>query len=229
MAISPGGRPADASPVGHGGKNWVTKVGGLPTYIREIAHALLRRGHPESTAIAEAVAAVKRMAAGIGPNGRGHVTGKVQAAAAAAVAEWEAKKAATHLSDLELADAVIAAGKVHDKLGKHYPPKVLGWVKSAKWARKTVPLADIRMHSRPGKPHDQEKVDGIRQAIRSGKKLGPVHLVDTGVGKLRIADGYHRTKALAAEGITHTDAVVAKVRRRRGPWDKAMHDAKLNT
>lgn len=47
MAVSPGGRPADASPLGK-------KAGprGLTDYTREIAHALMRRGIPESRAIA---------------------------------------------------------------------------------------------------------------------------------------------------------------------------------
>lgn len=48
MAISPGGRPADASPLGK-------KKGGprrLTDYTREIAHALMRRGVPEGHAIA---------------------------------------------------------------------------------------------------------------------------------------------------------------------------------
>lgn len=47
MAISPGGRPADASPLGKkGGPR------GLTDYVREVAHALMRRGVPEGTAIA---------------------------------------------------------------------------------------------------------------------------------------------------------------------------------
>lgn len=48
MAISPGGRPADASPLGKkpGGPR------GLTDYIREVSHALMRRGVPKSKAIA---------------------------------------------------------------------------------------------------------------------------------------------------------------------------------
>lgn len=101
LAISPGGRPADDSPVGTPGgrQNWVDKAGGLPTYIREIAHALLRKGRTESDAIRLAVAAVRNFAAG--HDGRGHkVSAKVQAAAAAALAEWEAKKAGSHAKNL---------------------------------------------------------------------------------------------------------------------------------
>lgn len=47
MAVSPGGRPADATPLGK-------KPGprGLTDYVREVAHALMRKGVPEGKAIA---------------------------------------------------------------------------------------------------------------------------------------------------------------------------------
>jgi len=80
----------DVSPIGMG-KNWVTGVGGLPLFIRAIAHALIRNGHSESEAIQLAVGVVKNWA-----SGEGHVTAKTRAKAAAALAEWEAKKAASH-------------------------------------------------------------------------------------------------------------------------------------
>jgi hypothetical protein len=51
----------------------------------------MRTGHDESQAIQMAVGVVKRWAAG-----EGNVTAKTRAKAAAAVAEWEAKKAASH-------------------------------------------------------------------------------------------------------------------------------------
>jgi hypothetical protein len=94
-AITPGGRIGDPSPVGTpGGKqNWVDRAGGLPTYIRMVAHALMRKGKSESTAIATAVATMKRWAAG-----GGNVSAKVQAAAAAALAEFEAKRGAAHVT-----------------------------------------------------------------------------------------------------------------------------------
>lgn len=80
----------DVSPIGMG-KNWVTGVGGLPLFIRAIAHALIRNGHTESEAVQLAVGVVKNWA-----SGEGHVTAKTRAKAAAALAEWEAKKAASH-------------------------------------------------------------------------------------------------------------------------------------
>lgn len=92
-ATTPGGRQGDDSPVGEPGgrQNWVDEQGGLPKYIRMVAHAMQRKGHSESRAIAIAVATMKRWAAG-----GGNVSEKVQAAAAAALAEWEKMKAAAH-------------------------------------------------------------------------------------------------------------------------------------
>ncbi len=58
----------DTSPLGMG-KNWVSGVGGLPAFIRAIAHALIRNGHSESQAIQIAVGVVKNWA-----SGQGHVT-----------------------------------------------------------------------------------------------------------------------------------------------------------
>jgi hypothetical protein len=94
----------DTSPVGEpGGRaNWVDKVGGLPPFIRAIAHALIRHGAAEDRAIATAVAACKKWAAG-----GGNVSAKTRAKAAAAIAEWERKKAASHAKSAEaLVDAV---------------------------------------------------------------------------------------------------------------------------
>jgi phage head maturation protease len=85
----------DTSPVGKPGgrQNWVDKAGGLPAFIRAIAHALIRHGAAEDRAIATAVAACKRWAAGAGK-----VSAKTRAKAAAAIAEWERKKASAHAS-----------------------------------------------------------------------------------------------------------------------------------
>lgn len=88
--VCTGPGPCDTTSFG-AGNNWVNKVGGLPLYIRAIAKALQRSGHSESSAIATAVATVKRWAAG-----GGNVSAETRARAAAAVAEWEAKKAASH-------------------------------------------------------------------------------------------------------------------------------------
>lgn len=86
VAISPGGRSADASPLGKGAL-FATPGLKLPTYVREVANALIRSGHAKSSAIALAVASIKRWARG-GDN----VRPQVQAAAVKALAEWELAK-----------------------------------------------------------------------------------------------------------------------------------------
>ena len=65
----------------------------LPDYIENVAHALERAGHSESDAVALAVQAVKDWAAGHAFGGKVKVTPTVRAAAARAVAEWEALRA----------------------------------------------------------------------------------------------------------------------------------------
>lgn len=68
----------------------------LPAYIQNVAHAFVRGGMDESGAIHKAVGVVKDWAAGRTPNGKGHVHPDVQAAAAKAIAEWEALRARAH-------------------------------------------------------------------------------------------------------------------------------------
>lgn len=80
----------DVSPLG-AGKNWVNKVGGLPDFARAIAHALIRDGHSESEAVQLAIGVLKNWA-----SGKGNVKPETRARAAAAVARWEAMKAAAH-------------------------------------------------------------------------------------------------------------------------------------
>lgn len=106
----------DTSPLGLG-KNWVTKRGGLPDFIRAIAHALLRNGHSEAEAIQLAVGAVQNWA-----RGGGHVTAKTRAKAAEALGHWEAMKGSTARSDEDLdrraASGSYAAG--HQFEGNQY-------------------------------------------------------------------------------------------------------------
>lgn len=96
--------PCVTTPLGPSQKPWIAKVGGLPLYIRAIAQALRRNGHDESSAIATAVATVKRWAAG-----GGNVSAETRARAAAAAAEWESKKAASHSLTAEPTPAVELA------------------------------------------------------------------------------------------------------------------------
>lgn len=68
--------------------NWVARGGGLPPYVQHIAHDLVeKRGMNESRAIQMAIGIVKRWA-----RGGGNVDATTRAAAAKAVAEWEALK-----------------------------------------------------------------------------------------------------------------------------------------
>lgn len=94
--------------------NWVDDVGGLPSYIKRISDALQRKGMDESRAIATAVNTVKRWA-----EGGGDVHADTRAKAAAALAEWEAKKAKAH------ADNVTSSGAfaVVDVNGNWHHPK----------------------------------------------------------------------------------------------------------
>lgn len=88
MAISPGGRPMDTTPFSTSRtSNYVARGGGLPDYVRGVAHALLRTGRAktESQAIQMAIGVLENWA-----SGRGKVRPQVRAAAAKAVAEFHA-------------------------------------------------------------------------------------------------------------------------------------------
>lgn len=121
--------------------------------------------------------------------------------------------------------------KVHTSLSAVYPESTLGWVDDADWTGpKMIPLASIDMHQRPG-GRDPKKVAGIAKGIAAGVAgcLAPVVLVKTpGSDKLKIADGYHRTKANEKLGRDSVNAYVGTVEDENGPWDTEMHDKKLN-
>jgi hypothetical protein len=84
---------------------WKHKGLMLPSYIQNLAHGIQKGGKSESTSIATAIAAVKRWAAG-----GGDVHPEVRAAAAAALAQWEALKAGAHAGT-----AAKSAGKAATK------------------------------------------------------------------------------------------------------------------
>lgn len=118
--------------------------------------------------------------------------------------------------------------KVHAYLARNYPERVLGWVDDATWRLDpAVPLSRIKMARRPG-ARDQDKVEGIADAVKAGKSMEPVVLVDTGEEQLEIADGYHRTAAFERAGRKTIAAYVATGVGRHGPWEQDMHEAKLN-
>lgn len=125
--------------------------------------------------------------------------------------------------------------KIKAKLAEHYPENVLDWVEEADWhGPMDVNLHDIHMARRPG-GRDPKKVQGIADAIDEGKAMDPVFLVMTpdfdtmdDETKLKIADGYHRTLGFQKSSRDTINAYVAVVDETDGPWDKKMHDAKLN-
>lgn len=123
----------------------------------------------------------------------------------------------------------FSPGKVHDKLSDHYPDKVLDWVKDAAWSDPTeIKLKHIDMARRPG-GRDMKKVRSMAKEIRAGKQMKPIYLVDTpSAPPMAIADGYHRALAHQHAGKQTILAHVASVDEEHGPWDRAMHDAKLN-
>ena len=109
----------DTSPIGLD-KNWVTDGGGLPLYIRAVAHAFIRNGVPESRAIQRAVGVVQDWSRGSDGKG-GHVTAATQAKAAAAISDWERLKARAHAhandgGGIELAGAFN--GALHPRVAK---------------------------------------------------------------------------------------------------------------
>lgn len=104
LAVMGGGAPLNESaqtaalsvthaPIGKGGKNWITKskpgnTGQLPAYIQNVRNAIMRDGKDESSATAIAISRVRKWKAGLG-----NVGAEVQAAAAKAIAEFEAMRA----------------------------------------------------------------------------------------------------------------------------------------
>jgi hypothetical protein len=88
--------PADKTPEPFSSSktsNWVAKAGGLPNYVQHVAHALVRKGKPESAAIRMAIGIIKNWA-----EGKGDVSDAVRVAAGKALAQWEKMKAGTHVS-----------------------------------------------------------------------------------------------------------------------------------
>lgn len=113
-----------------GKQNWVDKSGGLPSYIERIAkHLHYEKGMEISRAIAVAVNTVKRWAAGgtVTENGTTKtISAKTQAQAAAAVAQWEAKKAASHSHANRGGKSLELATYSESELNSYYkapPPK----------------------------------------------------------------------------------------------------------
>lgn len=84
LAVTPNGRPGDASSLARPGYKGKRK---LSDYEREIAHALMRKGMPKERAIPMARGLIKK-AAGRGKWGdKGNAGAKTRAGAAASIAQ----------------------------------------------------------------------------------------------------------------------------------------------
>lgn len=79
----------------HPGKNWVTKTGGLPRFVCEVARAIHRRGVPVGHAIAIAVSRMKPSSRKSWMKAK-HPKPTTRPKSSAAIASWEAKKARAH-------------------------------------------------------------------------------------------------------------------------------------
>ena len=119
--------------------------------------------------------------------------------------------------------------QVYDYLKQNYPEDCIHWAKLVDWNEADrVPLKNIKMARRPGGPREQDKVKNIAQAIQEGKKMDRVILVQLSDGSYKIADGYHRTLGFQKANKGTIAAWVARVPEDKGPWDKEMHEKKLN-
>lgn len=122
----------------------------------------------------------------------------------------------------------ITSDRVKKYLNQNYPADTLKWVGDTKWVEKDVPLSAIKMSRRPGGPREQEKVKKIAEAFKNNEKMEPVVLVENAKGEIKVADGYHRTLGCKHSGKMTIKAWVGKSAEEAGPWDKEMHQRKLN-
>lgn len=158
--------------------NWVDDVGGLPGYIRRIANHLIASGMTESHAIASAVNTVKRWARGgkvtAGPGGP-NVSAKTAAKAAAAVAEWEAKRIRARAS--AAGTTTLGAKKTVDSVYedvlcvqcREANLGVLQELVASGWSSGLV--QDVHPHVHAEVPGD-ESADGVPSSLATGEQRG---------------------------------------------------------
>lgn len=142
--------------------------------------------------------------------------------------EWEYREH-KETPSLEKSNATLETRqKVYKYLRQNYPGSTLAWVRDCTWEfNPKVSLDEITYGRRPG-GRDEEKVNGIAEAIKKKKKMEPIILVRTPSGKLKVADGYHRTLAFDHADKKTIPAYVGESPDEHGSWDKEMHDKKLN-
>lgn len=139
-----------------------------------------------------------------------------------------AKIAAVELNKVSKENAE-KQNQVFAYLKDNYPEETLSWVKGTTiWAKKLVPLDDIKMNRRPGGAREMDKCKNIAKAVKAGDKMDPVVLVKLPDGTLKIADGYHRTLGFKHAEKEKIEAWVGTVQEEKGTWDKEMHEKKLN-
>lgn len=130
-----------------------------------------------------------------------------------------------------LTKAADPAAAVVAQMRENYPPKALGWMKSAQWAAPTdVPLDDIDFDDidRWAASHDKARVKHFARQLRKGRDVKPVVAVqEPGGDKIKVIDGHHRTLAARKNGQP-VRAYVGTVDANGGPWDEThvwqVHD-----
>lgn len=232
LAITPGGRVGDASPLGTKGPRKLTD------YEREIAHALMRkRGMSKSHAIAVAKNATKRWAAG-----GGKVRPQVRAGAAASLAESAALRARNHALSNEHPDDIELDWAAFDAARGHQIKKSPGsgqWVDAPKRSR-----SERRAAKKAGR-HRAKMVKAAQQRqariakITEAQREQARRLVGTGTGwrdpkrpgGLTSAPRSKRHDPFVAYGLSESqrevlDLAFAEAERRDielGVWSEALH------
>lgn len=149
----------DTAPLGTG-KNWVSERGGLPPFVRAVAHALIRHGHTESEAIQIAIGVMKRaIASGKWASLKGHASGKTLAKSGSSIAHWEAMKAGAHLSGSDAVSIDLAYQWKH------------GWIPLTP-AALAIKLGKSHGHADGIKANDARKALGTHKDFRAGFEKG---------------------------------------------------------
>lgn len=177
-------------------QNWIEKAGGTPAYIRAIRNALLRQGHSMGKATALAVGTVKNWA-----SGQGNVSPATRVRAAAALAEWEAKKARAHSMSSTTGGVDLAARWKHGWI----PLNAEAVATRKRWEREGRLPRDAAPHrDRSGRSLN---ADADRARVPSGRDRSGRGLTPNGGGREReVAEINRGTDELRpkknADGVT---------------------------
>lgn len=205
----------DTSPLGTG-KNWVTKAGGLPLFIRALAHAFMRppESLPESEAIQRAIGDCYNWAEGRPSGNGGKPSPKTQAKAVAAIAEFKAKAASSH------GGRDVAVITEHGLQGA-------GLLLPVGPASKTSKAPPHRFVAKGGKPQTCE-VCGLHRTSSIHKKTAerapePVVVVrHSGPGHLPVPTGHAKNRA--ARRLGHSRVVDRHARATEGHLEASLHE-----